>query len=286
MELEKVIKYCDDLTPTESRFAEYVLLNKEKIVSCTMQELIRDTFVSKSLIHRFCKKIHLSGFNELKVILEKENFLREKTVKIDVNFPFSAQDSSKVIAEKLLCLYSDTIQDTHDFIDLEDLRKIVLLLHKAHYIDIYTHAHNISIAENFQDKMMSIGRMISCMESFYKQRRQALIVDKTHVAVILSYSGKATFIPKIVQVLKERAIPIVWIGRAGNEEMKLLSDYQLYISDREDFRLRLSQFSSHIAMQYTMDLLFSCIFKLDYEKNIELLYKNINVLDDRSITNE
>jgi DNA-binding MurR/RpiR family transcriptional regulator len=283
MNLENKIKYCTQLTPLEIQFSQYVLKNRKSIINSRIEDIVKNTYVSKSLIHRFCKKIGLNGFNELKVKIAQEIDTCNELQQIDVNFPFSEQDSQKNIAEKLLNLYENTVRDTHDSIDLNELWNIVLILYKAKYIDIYTHAHNSSIAENFQDKMLSIARFVSCQESSYKQRRQGLLSNKEHAALILSYSGKATFIPSIVKILHERNVPVIWIGRAGNIEMSRQSNYQLYISDRENFRSRLSQFSSHIAMQYTMDLLFSCIFKIDYKKNTEYLKNSINFIDDRNL---
>ncbi len=163
MDIESKIKYCMDLTPAEVQFSKYVLENQQKILACTMQEIILEAFVSKSLVHRFCKKIGLNGFNELKVRLAKDSADIRKLATVDVNFPFSEQDSQQRIAEKLLHLYEDTVRDTHAFIDLEDLWEIVRILHKAKYINIYTHAHNSSIAENFQDKMLAIGQFVSLL---------------------------------------------------------------------------------------------------------------------------
>ncbi|VBB09357.1 sugar isomerase (sis) [Lucifera butyrica] len=283
MNITNMVKYCDRLTPAENQFADYVLRHREEIIMSTVEDLTKQTFVSKSLIHRFCKKIGLSGFNELKVKLAQEAAMEKSGERIDVNFPFSPQDSQRVIAQKLLGLYEETVADTHKFIDFEELRKVVLALHNARTIDVYTHAHNISIAENFQDKMLSIGRVVNYAESFYKQRRQAMVSDKTHVAIIMSYSGRATFIPNIVKILNGMSIPIIWIGRAGNTEMAGSVKYHLCISDRENFRLRLSQFASHIAMQYVMDLIFSCIFKMSYEENIKFIQNTINIIDDRGI---
>jgi len=283
MDICNQIRYCTDFTPAEQHLAQYILKHQQEVAAENMQELIRKACVSKSMIHRFCKKIALTGFSELRVKLaqSRENAL----AKIDVNFPFMVTDSQYVIAEKLKALYARTVEDTQTFLDKQSLWDTVLLLHKAECIDIYAHANNLNAAENFQDKMLAIGRQVKCQEASYKQRSQALLADKHHVALILSYSGKATFIPQLLALLKERQTPIVWIGRAGNREMASATDYQLYLSDKESFRSRLSQFSSHIAMQYTLDLLFSCIFKMDYEQNIAYLQYANQWLDDRPWTN-
>ena len=224
------IRYCSRFTLTEHQLAEYVLHHRETVAHMSMKALMDATFVSKSMIHRFCKKLGLNGFNELRIQLME---CKETTdsIGIDINYPFSGEDSQRVIAEKLMLLYEKTIRDTHNFLNLDSLLDIVMVLEKALCIDIYTHAHNFNAAENFQDKMLSIGRQVTCQDDDYKQRRQALMADRNHVAVILSYSGRATFIKRLIPIVKKQHTPILWIGRMGNEEMAEQSDYQLYLSD-------------------------------------------------------
>ncbi|GIM30566.1 transcriptional regulator [Clostridium polyendosporum] len=287
MTIENMIKCCDNLTPTENQLAQYILQNKEQIEKLSIQDLSEKTFVSKSAIHRFCKKIGVDGFNELKVNLVQDIIEESKGEnQIDVNFPFASNDTQGIIAQKLLKLYEASIKDTYNSINVEELSKSVTLLHNAEIIDIYTHAHNINIAENFQDKMRSIGRMVNCPKSFYEQRCTATASKRKHVAIILSYSGKATFLPPIVEILHKKGIEIIWIGRVGKNVVPNYIKHHLYISDRENLRNRISQFSSHIAMQYMLDVIFSCIFKMDYEKNIDYIQEVIGIVDDRNINEE
>lgn len=284
MNIENMIKCCDNLTPTENQLAQYILQNKHQIHKLSIQDLAEKTFVSKSAIHRFCKKIELDGFNELKVKLAQDNAGEFKIEnQIDVNFPFNSQDSEVVIAQKLLTLYETSIRDTYNSIDKEELNKAVELLHKAEIIDIYAHAHNINIAENFQDKMRGIGRIVNCPKSFYEQRCVAAASKSNHVALILSYSGKATFLPHIVQILHRKEVKMVLVGKVGSDiEQNYIKNY-LYISDKENLRNRISQFSSHISMQYMLDTIFSCIFRIDYKKNVNYIDEVIGFVDDRKI---
>lgn len=287
MTIENMIKCCDNLTPTENQLAQYILQNKEQIEKLSIQTLSEKTFVSKSGIHRFCKKIGVDGFNELKVKLAQDIIEEsEDDNHIDANFPFASNDSQGMIAQKLLKLYEASIKDTYNSIDLLELNKAVVLLHNAETIDIYTHAHNINVAENFQDKMRAIGKMVNCPKSFYEQRCMATASKKKHAAIIISYSGKATFLPSIVETLHKKGTEIIWIGRVGTSVIPNYIKHHLFISDRENLRNRISQFSSHIAMQYILDIIFSCIFKMDYEDNIKYIQEVIGFVDDRNINEE
>lgn len=287
MTLENMIKCCNDLTPTENQLAQYILQNKDQIEKLSIQKLSEKTFVSKSGIHRFCKKIGINGFNELKVKLAQDIAEENRgNNQIDVNFPFESSDSQGIIAKKLLKLYEASIADTYNSIDLEALNNSVKLLYSADIIDIYTHAHNINVAENFQDKMRSIGRMVNCPKSSYEQRCTAIASKRNHVAIILSYSGRATFLPTIVDILHKKGTEIIWIGRVGTSVVPNYIKHHLYISDRENLRNRISQFSSHIAMQYMLDVIFSCIFRMDYERNIDYIQEVAGIIDDRNINEE
>lgn len=282
MKLEKRIELCDSMTPLESEIASYILNNKDAVTKLKIQELADILFISKSAIHRFVKKIGFNGFNDLKVSIAKENAdLLENNSYINVNYPFQAKDNPRQIAFKLLELYEKAIKDTFEYVDLDQIKAVSQLIDSADVIDVYTHAHNSNIAENFQDKMLTIGKSVNCPSSFYNQRLTVLVSDQKHVAIILSYSGKATFILPIVKKLYEKGVKVIQIGKAGSNYYSQYVTYHLSISDSENNRDRMSQFSSHIAMQYIMDVLYGCIYNEKRKQNTKYIYDSIDYMDDR-----
>lgn len=282
MKLEKRIELCDSMTPLESEIASYILNNKDAVTKLKIQELADILFISKSSIRRFVKKIGFNGFNDLKVSIAKENAdLLENNSYINVNYPFQAKDNPRQIAFKLLELYEKAIKDTFEYVDLDQIKAVSQLIDSADVIDVYTHAHNSNIAENFQDKMLTIGKSVNCPSSFYNQRLTVLASDQKHIAIILSYSGKATFILPIVKKLYEKGVKVIQIGKAGSNYYSQYVTYHLSISDSENNRDRMSQFSSHIAMQYIMDVLYGCIYNEKRKQNTKYIYDSIDYMDDR-----
>lgn len=282
MTIEKAIAQCKNLTPVEATIAKFICSRPDEVIHMTIQDISEQLHISKSAVLRFCKKIGFNGFNELKVQLAQEmNEKIRSNHMINVNFPFSIYDSSKEIANKLIELYTITIQDTCSCIDYSVLQTIAKLLNDAEVIDIYAHAHNFHIAQNFKDKMLTIGKRVNCIENFYDQRLNVLTSDSRHVAIILSYSGKASWILTILQKLKEKNIPVIQIGKINSNHYPALVSYHLGISNLENLRDRISQFSSHIAMQYMMDVLYSCIFRIDWQKNRAFVEQFIDYMDDR-----
>lgn len=284
MTLENRIQMAQNLTPVEVEIGYYILQNIEKVSEMSILELADSIHVSKSTAHRFCKKIGFKGFNELKIAIVREISNNNRDMEtIDVNYPFKQEDGPQIIAEKLLTLYKNAIVDTYSYINAIELQNIARLLNKATAIDIYTHAHNMNVAENFKDKMLTIGRVVNCPKSFYEQRFTALASKKGHVALVLSYSGKATFVKPIIKCLHQKKIPTILIGKSGSNVYPEYISHSLSISGKEDLRDRISQFSSHIAMQYMLDVVFGCIYNMNRDENIEYLKEAIDFMDDRNI---
>lgn len=283
MTLENSIRQAEHLTPVEAEIGAYILKNLERVPGMSILDLAGDANVSKSAVHRFCKKLGFGGFNDLKVAAARDLAEAQADVDlIDVNYPFGETDGPRPIAKKLAMLYEAAIQDTYQHIDFTQVQRVARLLNQAGGIDIYTHAHNLNAAENFQDKMLTIGKTVNCPHGFYNQRATVLAATPDRVALILSYSGRASFIRPILQVLSRKKIPVILIGKTGSNLYPQQITHALSISSRENLRDRISQFSSHIAMQYMLDVLFGCIYNLDREKNIAYLRASIDFIDDRT----
>lgn len=284
MTFENMMELAERITPVEAEIGAFILKNKEHIPEMSILELAQRTNVSKSAVHRFCKRIGFHGLNELKVAISTDLAeSRSNIALIDVNYPFEAQDGPQLIAKKLSKLYETAIEDTYNYLDFVQVQQVARLLNDAKAIDIYTHAHNMNVAENFQDKMLTIGKIVNCPKGFYNQRATVLASTPDQAAIILSYSGRATFIEPIVQVLFRKKIPIILIGKAGSNRYPQYITHALSISSKENLRDRISQFSSHIAMQYMLDVIFGCIYNMGREKNIAYLNASIDFMDDRKV---
>lgn len=278
MQIKQAIENCAYFTPIEQTIANYILENPKNVLSFTIDGLSKTLYISKSAILRFCKKIGLNGYNDLKVRLAKDyqSYLENEKIP-DVNYPFSKTDSSRNIADKLIQVYEISIRDTCKTIDFEQLDLIAKILNSATSIDIYTHAHNLNVADNFKDKMMTIGKHVNTINDFYSQRLYASASNSNRVALILSYSGKASWMESVLEKLRETNTPTILIGKSEN----YLVDYDLKISNLENIQDRVSQFSSHIALQYVMDVLYSTIYQLNIDENMRYNQNTIEYLDDR-----
>lgn len=154
MTLENTIRRTDHLTPVEAELGAYILNNLEHIPSMSILELACNTNVSKSAVHRFCKKIGFDGFNDLKVAAARDLAeIRSSSELIDVNYPFGETDGPQPIAQKLARLYETAIADTYRHIDFIQVQRVARMLNRAGgnlYPQYVTHAFSISSREKLE----------------------------------------------------------------------------------------------------------------------------------------
>ena len=65
--------YYPSLTKGEQKVADYIYKNNDTIIYQSLKELSKNIGVGEATIIRFCNKIGLNGFQDLKLILAKES---------------------------------------------------------------------------------------------------------------------------------------------------------------------------------------------------------------------
>ena len=62
----------DQFFDSEKKIAKYILNNHKKVVDMTVSELAKESDVSEASVSRFCKRIGVKGFHQLKIGLAND----------------------------------------------------------------------------------------------------------------------------------------------------------------------------------------------------------------------
>lgn len=271
MDVRRRIREARDLTPAEQQLGQTVLALEERLQGATIKELARAAAVSVPTVHRFCRKIGLTGFKELKVELARASAAGAGAAPVDINFPFGPGDDAGRVTARLQALYETTLRDTRDLLDPGELERAADLLARARCVDIYTQSHNLFPAQMLCERLLSVGRTVTCHESEERQIRRALASDGRDVAVVISYSGLNPHLRRLMPLLTAREVPVVLVGTPAARRRNPGLDVYLLVSDREDLQDRITQFASHIAVQFVLDTLYGCMFARTYDEGLAFL---------------
>lgn len=270
MDIRRRIREGRGFTPTEQQLGNTVLALGERLQGLSIKELSRASATSIASIHRFCKKLGLEGYKELKVELARDA-ARIDDADVDINFPFTDGDRARNVVPHMRAVYESTLRDTVELLDTDALDRAAELLANAACIDVYTQSHNLYPAQMFCERLLSAGCETTCHEMAESQIRCALASGPTRASVVISYSGLNQTLGTLLPLLTERRSPVVFIGAPRAQHLHPGLEVYLAVSDREHLQERITQFASHIAVQYVLDALFGCVFARTYERSLAFL---------------
>ena len=138
MDIKRKITEAQGLTPTEQQLGISALAMGEDIRGLSIKEFAARANVSVASVHRFCKKLGLEGFKDLKVELIRLATEAGNRRDVDINFPFDATSTPAQVMERMEGLYQTTLAETQELLGPTQLDHAAKLIANARQVDIYT----------------------------------------------------------------------------------------------------------------------------------------------------
>ncbi|AEB06230.1 transcriptional regulator, RpiR family [Coriobacterium glomerans PW2] len=268
MELpERLMSICS-LTDAEKTVAAFIVKNSDTVCSMPIQDLARRTHASTTTVLRLCKKIGFHGFKELKARLALD--YRSRLVRksdVNINLPFDEFDSEIEIASKIAGLTNDTVASCLQRFDKEAIRTAVSRLSSASSIVAIGVSDSFIRLIDFQNKMLKINVYVKIT---YQQPDQAYLCTHAHeedVALLVSYSGRTAEILNEIRILRNGGVPIVAITSDPLSPLGLEADTLIELPSDENTQIANYSLSSQVAIEYALNVIFSCIYAARYRES-------------------
>ena len=266
---------------SESVIIDYILKKGDKIKNMSIQEIANATYTSPPLLIRIAKKLGYKGWNDFKeAYLEELKYLYQND-EVDASIPFVINDNFMTIAHNISKLEINTIKDTVNLLKHDDLYNAMRLLREADEIDMYGVSGNVLLAENFAHKMIYLHKHVNICRLPGDAIIQANMCQKKHCAILISYSGQTGFILKVANILKKREIPMIAITSIADNSLSRIADVCLRISSKEMLNIKIGDFATTQSVHYILDVLYACIFSLNYQENLDYRIMIAKESDDR-----
>ena len=273
------------LSKSEEALAKYILTQKENIEKLSTKDLANATYTSPSTVIRLSQKLGFSGWNELKEkYLEELQYLNQHFSNIDSNFPFESHDTLMNIASKIGHLACESIEDTLSLLKHEDLNKAVAILDKAQIINIFGMSNSLLMAYDFKHKMIRINRHVDILNLPGEQAYVAANSSPNDCAILISYSGEVHESLQIAKILKKNKTPIISLTSIGENTLKSFADCTFSITSREKLYSKIATYSTNNSIHLILDILYSCLFKMNYDYNLEYKTNISKIIDTRFTT--
>lgn len=262
-----------NFTAQEQNLADFILDNIYNVITMSGNELAKAALVSPSTISRLSKKVGAANFNDMKIRLSREiGPAALKNRAINVNVPFTHNDSKQTIIDNISKISVNTILLMQEHLNLSALLKAASFINKSKYINIYGVGSSLSVAYPFYDKMSRIGYCINIDGEQASQFYKAVNSTREHCSVFISYSGETPANVAVARVLKENALPIIVITRHTDSTLARLAScvIPIYSEENDTMTEKIDVFASEIAVQYILNCLFGLVYSFHYKEYEEI----------------
>lgn len=259
-----------ELTSVERDIANYIINHCENIAKLSTREIAKAVFSSSSAVIRLANKLGFDGYNSMKKqLIEEQAYLDSHFENIDANIPFKQEDNMMSVTNAVTEVVSEAIQDTLSLVSHDSLQKAIKILDKAKHICVFGFGAYVPLATVFAMKMSRVKKSVIVQNHVGEEKYQADMLTQEDCAIIISYSGENESLLRVASLLKEKNVPILVITSISENSLSKQGDCVLHMSTREKLFSKIANYTSEHSVSLLFDILYSCYFRLQYQKNLE-----------------
>lgn len=263
--------------PQEKKVADYVLAHPRSVINMSNKELAKACATSVATITRFAKKCEAESFHQFKVILARDLVLSEE---IQSSSTISLDDVHSSLyniqANKM-----EEIKATLSLMDEEELKAIVMLLQKAHIIQIVAVGNTIPVAIHAQYLFNEIGLRAMAGTIWETQLAFSMSLTPQDVMIAISNTGESKDVLKMIKNAQEAGASVIGITNNDQSAIASVCDYHLQSATRE--KLFLNEFYySRISAMTIIEVLY-LFLTVDNEKSYKYLSRCEDMMADEKL---
>lgn len=276
--IEEMMMRYEDARKT---IGDFVLKEQKNLHKYTIGEIAEKTYTSKSTVTRFAKTLGYSGWKAfMKDFVAEQRYQMENKGDVDVNFPFEEEDSTEMIMRKIKQVQMESIEDTYNLMEPAMVDLAVKHLLNARHIVIFGLSPNSFVGELFRRKMVTIGKQVDIAKHGETGIISRTLTDQD-CAIVISYSGNNENVEPMIHMkpMLKNNVPVIGITSGGDNYIRKSLNCVLTMSSRERLYTKIANFATEESILYILNVLFSCYFAENYEKNKNFKIKNGKLLE-------
>lgn len=227
-----------ELSRSERKVAEVVLMDPAKVVSATLAELAEAAGVSEPTVVRFCRSLGCQGFAEFKVRLAQSLVTRSAYADLEVR----PGDPAEAYAQKIIDATIDLLSQVKHRLDPAAIEAATDLLSRAHKIEFYGMGASGAVAMDAHHKFFRL--MVPCVAytDSHMQYMSAATLGPGDVVVAISHTGRTRELLESAALAKQSGAAVIAIT-APNSPLAELSTLALTVAIPEDTDVYTPMFS-------------------------------------------
>lgn len=268
--LVKIRQGLNSFSPAEMKLGEYILNNEDSLTKLSITELAERSGVSEASIVRFCKRLGLKGYQELKVSISAETAVSAGARKNTIYDDIGIRDCASTILQKISKGNIDAIDNTLKVLDALEMDKAINAIHGAKRILLFGNGASSIVALDAQYKFTRINMEALMYFDTHMQLTVASNARAGDVAIAISNSGRTIDVVKCLEMARGKGAKTICITQYGDSEILDVSDIKLFTACAEN-SFRSGAMASRIAQLNIIDSLFVGVACKNYDEVVDYL---------------
>ncbi len=284
--LEQIALSYNQFAKGEKRIADYIFKYKNIMQPMKINEVALACNLSKSSITRFCHKLGLKSFSELKWSLSRSLAKSAETAGDDDSFyedeaniheDVKASDSIPVKCKKLCYLGMQALAQTTKRMDCEAIDRAVDLLSKAKNVYCFGQGNSSIIASDAWGRFTCITPKFHWISDVHMQLYTASLLGEDDVVLYFSFSGTTQELVAAGKLVSGTGAKLILITHFPNSEGAQYADIVLICGVVEPPRYQ-GSIAAKIGQLLIVDILFNEYCARNLEQIAENKKKTLNAV--------
>jgi RpiR family carbohydrate utilization transcriptional regulator len=263
----------DALPPTARRIATYIAERPDEVIRMSITEVAEQTQASEGSIVGLCRRLGVSGFQELKSLLSRDLVEPMRQIHEDLR----PSDTMSDVAEHVFAAHIASLQETQKLLTQKTLARAVEILRAAKRVEVYGIGSAAPIAQDLGYRLLQLGYDAKAVTDSHIQAVSAAMTDSGTAIVTISHSGSTRETVLATELAHEAGARTIGITRMGKSPLSRHCEIVLHTIANET-RYRPEAMSSRVAQLAIIDTLVSCCALADARRSIARLQLSARVL--------
>ena len=251
------------LSPAEDRVADIVLADARRAAGLTISELATAARTSETTVLRFCRRLGLPGYPQLRLALAEES-AHPRTMNRG-GTDISASDTIDDIIAKVAFSDASAVEETAQQLDRDALASAAAAIARAGRVDIYGIGASSIVGTDLQQKLHRIGIVAFAWNDPHIALTSATLLGPGDIAVGISHSGTTTETIEALAAARSTGARTLAITNFPLSRLASGVDILLTTAARET-SLRSGATASRIAALTVVDCLYIAVAQRNLRK--------------------
>ena len=250
--LDNITVLYDQLFDAEKKIAKYILNNPKEVVDMTVSELAETSDVSIASVSRFCRKVGLKGFAQLKISLAQELVDTHKSGEIsnEITLEDIPQSLQNILANKITELKQTVYQ-----INTDEFKAILEGIRDASRVQVVAVGNTIPVAIDAAFKFNELGIPTTAGTIWETQLSYSFTLGKGDLLIAISNSGESDKVLEAVKIANKNGAMTLGITNSAHSAIGEEVQYHITTPTRE--KLFLDEFCfSRVSAMTVIEIIF------------------------------